>query len=157
MQVKKITKRAFFNISDKHWKKTTVKNTNLPIQAYFIISRRGKENTPSRQEWLAPKLETLLHYLWPFFCINISFPLAACSFLLNRRHLHAGKLSLCQHKSSPCIILQTSHQFYSFLNAWKTKQGQKKGAIDKRTKRSNEWKSILYINGFPVQNICWAV
>ena len=62
MQVKKL-QNEFFNISDKHWKKTTVKNTNLPIQAYFIISRRGKENTPPRQEWLAPKLESLLHYL----------------------------------------------------------------------------------------------
>lgn len=119
MQVKKL-QNEFFNISNKHWKKTTVKNTNLPIQAYFIISRRGKENKPPPKEWLAPKLEALLHYLWPFFCINISFPLPAGSFPLNRRRLHAGKPSLCQHKSSPCIIRQTSHQFYSFLNVWNT-------------------------------------
>lgn len=113
MQVKKI-QNEFFKY---FWQ--ALENTNLPIQGYFIISRRGKETTPLRQEWLVPKLETLLH-LWPFFCINIAFSLPACSFLLNRRHLHAGKPSLCQHKSSPCIIRQTSHQFYSFLNVWKT-------------------------------------
>lgn len=62
MQVTKL-QIDFFNVSDKHWIKTTEKNTNLPIQAYFIISRRGKENTRPRQEWLAPKLEIVLHNL----------------------------------------------------------------------------------------------
>lgn len=72
MQVKKL-QDEFFKYFWQALQKTTVENTNLPIQGYFIISRRAKETAPLRQEWLAPKLETLLH-LWPFFCINIAFP-----------------------------------------------------------------------------------
>ena len=37
------------------------------------LKKRKGNRTPLRQEWHAPKLETLLH-LWPFFCINIAFP-----------------------------------------------------------------------------------